>query len=316
MRQAAVSIVIPTYMREGVLVDTLRYVRALLGERDEVVVVDQTPEHEPGTTAALETLARDGRVRWVRKERPGISEAMNVGALLARGDLVLFLDDDVVPGTGLLEEHRAALSEEGGALSTCGQILQPWDDAPAGSVRDREMGFDFSYSGPAEIVPVMAGNFGVRRETFLAVGGMDEVFEGGAHRCDAEVGYRLLARTGRRTRFVPGASLRHLLAGGGTRAHGHKDSWAAIGSAVGDYYFGFRCLGLGGAVRHAARRVARAPFNRNTARRPWLVLSILLREAVAFLRAALLAARPGRYVRPLEAYDDVRPLDVRARGAA
>lgn len=315
MTSRSVSVVIPSYMREAALVETVRAVRAQLAPGDEIVVVDQSPAHEAATTEALGVLADGDRVRWVRKSRPGIAEAMNVGALLARGDLLLFLDDDVIPSEGLLDAHRRALSDEPRALSTCGQILQPWNERPVDSVRDFEMGFDFAYDNETEVVPVMAGNFGVHRAVFLAAGGMDEVFTGGAHRCDAEVGYRLLARTGKRTRFVPEASLRHLLAPGGTRAHGHKDSWASIGSAVGDYYFGFRCLGFGGAAHHAAKRILRAPFNRNTARRPWLVAMILARETVAFGRAVRLAAGSGRYIRALESYVDVEAVGpVRGRG--
>lgn len=311
----SLSVVIPTFMREDVLAETVRAVRDQLSPGDEILVIDQTPSHQAETTAALLELSADGRVRWVRKARPGIAEAMNVGALLAQGKILLYLDDDVVPDPELLKAHRRAFASDSGVVSTCGQILQPWNERPVDAVPDFEMGFDFAYDKEAEVAPVMAGNFGVRREAFLAAGGMDEVFAGGAHRCDAEMGYRLLARTGRRTRFVPAASLRHLLAPGGTRAHGHKDSWASIGSAVGDYYFGLRCLPFGGAMRHAAKRILRAPFNRNTARRPWLVVMILAREAVALGRAVRLAVGPGRYVRALDAYLDLGAVvPVRGRG--
>lgn len=312
-----ISVVLPSYRREGVLVATVRSVLAQRGSGDEVIVVDQTPDHEPGTQAALEELSQRDGLRWVRKATPGICEAMNVGALVARGDILLFLDDDVVPTEGLLEAHRVAFTEPDAPPSACGQVLQPWNEGPVESIRDDAMGFDFAYSKRAEILPVMAGNFAVKRDVFIAAGGMDETFTGGAHRCDAEIGYRLAAFTGRRTRFVPEAGVRHLLSSGGTRAHGHKDTWAAIGSAMGDYYFGLRCLGRREALRHTLSRLSRAPLNRRTARRPWMVALLFVREIVALCRAVLRASgREQRYIRRLEDYRDVSGAGALSRSSS
>lgn len=306
MKRPAISVVIPSFQREGVLVDTARLVLAQLGEGDEILVVDQTARHQAETEAALAELARSGRLRWVRKARPSICEAMNVGVLLARREIVVFLDDDVVPAPGLLDVYREAFAESPELHAVNGQVLQLWNDGAVDRVRDFELGFDFAYSEPAEVVPALTCNFAVRREVFLAAGGMDETFEGGAHRCDADLGYRLRAFAGRPLRFEPRASVRHLQAGGGTRAHGAKDSWASIGSAVGDHYLGLRWFGWRGALRHSVARLFRAPVNRRTLRRPWLVPWLAAREVVAFARAlGRVRSGPARTVRDLGRYRDV-----------
>jgi glycosyltransferase involved in cell wall biosynthesis len=308
-----ISVVIPSYLRESVLVETVRAMSRQLTERDEIVVVDQTPAHEAATEEGLAELCRSGRVRWFRKARPSICEAMNVGALLASNEVVLFLDDDVVPSPGLLEVFRELFSRDEGLAAVNGQILQPWHAGPVAEVAGFGLDFDYAYSKAAEIPGLVTCNAAVRREAFLRAGGMDETYEGGAHRCDADLGYRLRAFTGRLARFEPRASVRHLQAGGGTRAHGFKDSWAAIDSAIGDYYFALRWLGRRGALRHALHRLRRAPFNRRTLRRPWLVPSILAREAVALFRAAARALRgPARTIRTLERYPDVEERRARA----
>lgn len=302
----AISVVIPSYGRDAILVETLETVIPQCVGGDEIIVVDQTPRHDPDTGSALARLHAERIIRWVRKSKPSICEAMNLGALLARGDLLVFLDDDARPQSGFLAAYRGYFSGPDAPHAACGQILQPWDHGPSDEPGGDPECFNFASRLPGEIVGVMAGNFAVRRKVFLDIGGMDETFQGGAYRCDAEVGYRLLACTGQRTRFFPAAVVHHLHAAGGTRAHGHKDSWAAIESAVGDYYFAFRCLPLGKAVRHTLSRAIRAAFNRNTVSKPWLIGSVAAREIVA-MGHALKRARvmPRRGVRAISDYTDI-----------
>ncbi|MDI9630041.1 MAG: glycosyltransferase family 2 protein [Acidobacteriota bacterium] len=301
-----ISVVIPSYRREEVLVETLDRVLAQCRGEDEVIVVDQTPEHEPATEAALHDLAEKGRVHWLRKSRPSICEAMNVGVLVARHPVVLFLDDDVVPAPGLLDVYRELFTQPDPPAVVNGQVLQPWHSGAVESVRSFGIDFDHAYARPAEILSVITGNCAVLRDAYLAAGGMDETFEGGAHRCDADLGYRMHAHTGRPARFEPRASVRHLAAGGGTRSHGAKDAWASIGSAVGDHYFGMRWLGRTGSLGHSLSRLRKAALNRTTLRRPWLVPVIVAREVVAWTRARRLVRRgPARTVRELAQYDDL-----------
>lgn len=311
MSPRAISVVVPSYFREGVLVDTIRSVQGLLGGTDEIVVVDQTPLHEPETRRAIAELSRSARIRWYRKNRASICEAMNAGALLARNEILLFLDDDVVPSPDLLEVYRELFEAPGAPHAVSGQILQPWHAGPVHEVSDFALGFDFAFSKPAKVVPISTGNFAVRRQVFLAAGGMDETFEGGAHRCDADLGYRLSRFTGQPSRFEPRASVRHLQAGGGTRAHGAKDSWASIGSAVGDHYLGLRWFGWAGAAKHSIWRLLRAPISRYSLRRPWLIPWLGLREVSALLRALILVGRgPARTVGILARYPELEEFGV------
>ena len=62
----SVSIVIPTYRRVQVLVNTIRYLHALLPPADEIVIVDQSAQHEPSTAEALQAWHDVGVIRWVR----------------------------------------------------------------------------------------------------------------------------------------------------------------------------------------------------------------------------------------------------------
>ncbi len=300
---ASISVIIPTYKRESVLVETLLELTRLLKPADEILVIDQTPEHEPATNIALERMAADGIIRWYRRARPSQNEAMNIAAMLARGEILVFLDDDIVPCDGLLEGHRQAFLGTDAPAATCGQVLQPWHPTAIESVKNFDLNFDPAYARSCDIRFLIGCNFAVRRETYLAVGGMDENFFGANYRNDTEMAYRICAATGRPIRFVPEAGLRHLFAGGGNRAFGAKDTWGHIGGAIGDYYFALKCLPFPVKVRHMWLRFLRASVNRNTVSHPWLVPSMALREIVAFLRAGgRLARTPYKGVRSLNDY--------------
>ncbi len=304
-----ISIIIPTFRREQVLVDTLDLLAPLLHPGDEVLVVDQTPCHEPQTEEALCQLASAGIIRWYRLAKPSQPAAMNAGAWLARGAILLFLDDDVVPLPRLLEAHREALAPGSGTVATCGQVIQPWQDGPIERVADFTYDFNPAYNRPCDILGLIGCNHAIRRETYFAIGGQDENFFGATYRNDAEISYRIYRRTGTKVRFVPEAGLRHLAAGGGTRAYGTKDTWGQISSAIGDYYFALRCLPLLGCLKHHLTRFVRAPLNRNTVRHPWLIPMLFVREVVAWWRAAGRAwTQPNNYIKDSAYYAVTSPI--------
>ena len=56
----SITVVIPTYGRDRVLVDTIRHVLALVPPPAEVIVLDQTKEHAPEVVRTLEGMASLG----------------------------------------------------------------------------------------------------------------------------------------------------------------------------------------------------------------------------------------------------------------
>jgi glycosyltransferase involved in cell wall biosynthesis len=298
-----ISIIVPTYKRERLLVNTLRGLTSLASPGDEVIVIDQSPSHEPETAQALRELESSGAIRYYLRRKPSQNEAMNVGALLARNEFLVFLDDDIEPASSLLEAHRAALSGKDQPAAVCGQVLQPWNAEPVDTVQDFDLSFDCAYAREASVRHLMGANFSIARSIYLAAGGMDENFTGANYRNDAELAYRVCQVTGRRIRFVPHASVRHLLAPGGNRAFGAKDTWGHIGGSIGDYYFALKWLPPRQKIAHVAKRLIRASINRNTVTHPWLVPSMALREIVAFFQATTrLVTSPHRGVRTLHEY--------------
>jgi len=298
-----VSVVIPTYRRERVLIDTLRAILEQ-GEAGEVLVVDQTESHDPETLRALTEWEAGGRVRVIPLPTPGTVTAMNKGLRLARGSIVLFLDDDIQPGAGLVAAHARAHAEFADAWAVAGQVLQPGENPTAGTGASRSKcattdsltrDFDFRFSSDTAgwVSHVMAGNLSVKREQVLAIGGFDENFiPPVAFRFETEFARRIL-RHGGKIRFEPSASIRHLrAAAGGTRVKGSHLTSASPVHGVGDYYYAL-CCGRGiERVLYMARRPFREVRTRFHLVHPWWIPVKLVGECRA-LRLAMALYRRG-----------------------
>jgi GT2 family glycosyltransferase len=284
--------VIPTYGREQVLIDTIESLLRLPDRAAEIVVVDQTPAHDPGTDAALRRHADAGAIRWLRLPQPSIPAAMNAGLVAAREPIVLFLDDDIVPDPGLMAAHQESHAAFPDAI-VAGRVLQPWDEGRESSRADAP----FAGIRPQWVREFMGGNFSLSRERALALGGFDENFVRVAYRFEAEFAHRWQA-AGRRIRFEPAACIHHLkVAAGGTRTFGeHLTTWRPD-HAVGAYYWALRT----GHWREFFLRPARSVATRYHAGRPWRIPATLFAELGGMLWAARLhAAGPRHAGRPAD----------------
>jgi glycosyltransferase involved in cell wall biosynthesis len=88
-----VSLIIPTYNRGDMIGDAIE--QALSQDMDdyEVIVVDQTTDYPPDVQARLDAFKN--RIRYIQLAQPNVSTARNAGVQAARGNVVIFIDDDV-----------------------------------------------------------------------------------------------------------------------------------------------------------------------------------------------------------------------------
>ncbi len=282
------TVAIPTYGRDHILVETLEYLLALPVRAAEILVVDQTRVHDAQAEIRLTELAGNGTIRWLRLEEPSIPAAMNRGLKAAGHDVVLFLDDDIRPEPGLVQAHHAAhqLHED---VLVAGKVLQSWNE---GRDYSTETQFHFATNQPRWIQEFMGGNFSIRRSTAVALGGFDENFVRVAYRFEAEFAHRLLA-SGRRIYYEPAASLHHLkVSTGGTRTYGeHLTTWRPD-HAVGAYYYGLRT----GNLRDFLTRPFRSVATRYHLRHPWQLPLTLLAEVCGMAWALALFARGPKHL--------------------
>ena len=295
------TVVVPTFDRGEILLETLD--RVIRQGPDELIVIDQTPEHPAAVAQRLAGMARAGRIRWIRLERPSIPAAMNRGLTEATSEIVLFLDDDIIPCERLVAAHVEAHRAFPEAGAVVGQVLQPGEEpgpppAPAGP-RDgwlADIGFPFWSSQSDWVQNVMAGNLSVKREVALQCGGFDESFEGAAYRFETEFARRLIA-AGSRIRFEPAASVRHLrVPRGGTRAHGRHLTSPSPAHSMGDYYFALRQGWSWATAAYIAKRPFREIATRFHLARPWYIPPKLIGEFRGFLRAWQCARKPPKLI--------------------
>lgn len=288
---SVLTVAIPTYNRESVLTQTLAHLMAQTPPPDEIVVVDQTAVHEAETERRLARLQAEGSIVLIKQTEPSLTRAMNTALAAASNDVVLFVDDDIVPEPGLIAAHLDAHRREKDTL-VAGRIIQPWQEGK--DLAGIET-FHFAQSKPAWIREFMGGNFSLARSHALEIGGFDENFVRVAYRFEAEFAWRWI-RAGRRIQFVPAACLHHLkFTAGGTRTYGEHLRSYKPDHAVGAYYFMLRTLAgparLGGFLVRPVRAVA----NRHHLRAPWWIPATLVAELSGMIWALRLAADGPRY---------------------
>jgi glycosyltransferase involved in cell wall biosynthesis len=103
-----VSVVVRSFNRINALLELLTAVLVQEYDRFEVVVVEQSTDVSTEEAERLAHLQRDSRVRLLRFPPLGGPRARNVGTEAAKGEIVLYIDDDDVPlGTNWISAHVA-----------------------------------------------------------------------------------------------------------------------------------------------------------------------------------------------------------------
>ena len=292
MASVPITVAIPTYGRDQILVDTIRRVLALVPPAAEVIVLDQTKEHIPEVARTLEAWHRSSAIRWLHLSEPQIPRALNLGLIEAMCEIVLFLDDDIIPEPELLQVHAEGHKRTNSSL-LAGRVIQPWQE---GIDFSHDIDFHFASCRPAWIEEFMAGNFSIRRELALKIGGFDERFVRVAYNFEAEFAYRW-RNAGYTIYFEPAAVIHHLRAAmGGTRMFGEHLRSVRPNHAVGAYYYFLRTWSGRKSMVQFMARPLRAISTRHHLRRPWWIPATLIAEFSGMAWALALAARGPRYI--------------------
>jgi len=182
-----IAIVVPVYNGAATLGECLAALTAGLAPDDEIVVVDD------GSSDASADVAAAAHVPVVRcAETGGPAAARNAGARAVGGDVLLFVDADVVVAADVVARVRSTFASRPEIAAVFGS----YDDRPRASgvvSAYRNLLHHYVHQhGASEAFSFWAGCGAVRRAAFEQVGGFDERPWRRAIE-DIELGYRLRA---------------------------------------------------------------------------------------------------------------------------
>jgi glycosyltransferase involved in cell wall biosynthesis len=183
------SVIIPTYNRKASLERTLESIsrQTYPSARFEVIVVDDGGQDGSGSVAQNEYPFI---LYYLRQSNRGAAAARNYGAAAARGEVLIFLDDDINVSPQFVESLRAELAHVQPTVAV--GMLRPalWRDRKI----FRDLYGELTTTGSvADIafVDCLSGIFAVRRAHFEQIGGMQDVANDGRTAWgDVDFGYR------------------------------------------------------------------------------------------------------------------------------
>jgi len=175
------SIIICTYNRAESLRATLSALRAQTTASPyhwEVIVVDNNSKDH--TRKVVEEVSAEWPLlRYEFEEAQGLSHARNHGIAVARGDVLLFTDDDVLPEPLWLHTTLRGLAQYG--ADACGGYIAPiWETPPPAWLTERFYGFLAVRTDRSDDYPIteagrapFGANMAIKRGVFDKVGLFD-----------------------------------------------------------------------------------------------------------------------------------------------
>lgn len=282
------TVVMPTHRRRELVIRSLRALAqqdVKPGSFDLVLVVDGDGD---GTRPAVEELALPFQVEILEPPRSGVAAARNRGWRAAQGQVVLFLDDDIIARPGLIAEHlhqhdvpnRVVIGRFSPDPDVQRTAWQRYEER----VQEKKYAALLEDEAPSGI-RLYSGNFSVQREHLEACGGFDTNLPRNE---DVDLGFRL-QELGLEFVFAPGADALHC---------GYRDftGWISMPSTYGrlDVAMYTRTGYMGGLETIVACYHDRHPLNRAAIRlalvnRWWLrqVTTLLSRIGRVAYRAHL-----------------------------
>jgi GT2 family glycosyltransferase len=203
-------VVICSKDRPQLLGDALRAILELDRLPNEVVVLDQSAEPNPAVAGCRSTPGVEIVYNW--SPGSGLSVARNQAVTRSTGDLLLFIDDDILVSRDWLSTMVCALSSRGPRHVVTGRIdAGPPEVAGGWAPSTITRPLPRSYAGRIDEDVLYPNNMGLARSAVAEVGPFDERLGAGARFPAAEdndLCFRLL-RAGYVIDYVPEVVVQH-----------------------------------------------------------------------------------------------------------
>lgn len=204
-------------MRLARTLDDLRTIRPTESPW-ELLVIDNGSRDATAEVLSSHAWPEDWYVRVIREEKLGLSNARNRAIAEARGDYVIFFDDDETPDPDWLRAYEHLINTHA-PDAFGGRIIVMFEDRRPSWLKDELLGFlgELDYGNTIAPLtephtPFYGGNFGVRKSVCDNVGFFDPELgrKGGINTGGEEVDfYRRLLSAGFKVWWTPEAVIHH-----------------------------------------------------------------------------------------------------------
>lgn len=166
------SVIIPTFNRASQLMKCIQALQKQNFEYEwEVILVDD------GGEQPLDDLANSFKsslnIILIKQENQGPASARNLGANLAKGKFLAFLDDDCEPSASWLSQLSKHVKS---GLMVGGRTKNKLIDNFYSEASQQLVSFLYQYFRDTPLYFFTSNNFALDKATFLKVGGFDETF--------------------------------------------------------------------------------------------------------------------------------------------
>jgi GT2 family glycosyltransferase len=196
-KKPTLSVVIVTYNRCSDLEDLLDSLFSMSEIPNEILVVDSN------STDGTKSLVKKYPIKYISINEKSRIKARNIGFQNAKGDILSFLDDDVIMSKGwtkaILEPYKSMeVGGVGGRVLPLDETEQvsniPEKYRAIGKVFDNGFvsnNYDVSTKLPIEVDTLIGCNMSFRRKCLFEIGGFDDNFLGNCYREETDVSVRV-----------------------------------------------------------------------------------------------------------------------------
>jgi len=225
-----ITVILPTFYRYKYLADVLNMLARQTRMADEIIVADQTPPADR-PEGFYKQFSPELKMTVIDIEKPSLTAPRNLAARKSKGDILLFLDDDIVVADDFVQMHLEVMEKEhvdvvNGATTLDDKLPEeyPWDVTVLDPVRFFLAAPNYKWEGM--MLSISSCNVSIKKDLFFAVGGFDEKLP---RMVDFELGYRLF-RHGAKIFFSYKPAAKHLRGEGGSRKNpkNHNKLLAAL----------------------------------------------------------------------------------------
>ena len=186
------SVIIVTYnTNQKLLSQNLDSLKKQLNNKFEIIIIDNSDKTD------IKSIVSSYSLEYIKLNKNyGLSLARNVGIKFAKGDIVIFLDDDAIPAPDFIEEHLNAYREHDifGLRGKAIPVKSSFYNYLAGL-----------YDLGDEVIPCpicLEGNSSFKREVLIDIGGFNpELQDAGGHE-GLELTYRFFTKYKNKSKLI------------------------------------------------------------------------------------------------------------------